>query len=133
VLKKKAPRKGQFQYGNRGGPGRPLSDEPVELWIGDRNPPPKPGDWTDSGVDALAMLEYEMRLHELKMFGSWQHKIVVSKRTFKKIMDVWKSMRLFDKRATIYDAWQKLFPGKSGESEIDDASRSVEKGTDETD
>ena len=100
-------RKGQFQPGNPGGPGRPAKERKMmSLCITDSNPPPVP----DGDCSADELINFNLDKTFYDAFGFWKHEVFLTQKQFDKLMDVFKAMKIVDKKATVSDAYAKLRP-----------------------
>ena len=101
------PRKGQFQKGNQGGPGRPGKDGGlICVHIEDYSEPPIP----DEDCDEVELLEYELHLKEWRHIGFWYRQCWMTKKNFATMMDVYKAMKLIDPKAKLVAAYRKCYP-----------------------
>ena len=111
------PRKGQFQKGNPGGPGRPRKARPeteddicpqILLRIGTEPPMP------DEDCDFAEKFEYTSRLSEWIIYGYWLKKVSVPKKYVKLLLQKFKRERLRDPSYTMGKAYEAILQEMCG-------------------
>ena len=119
------PRKGQFQAGNPGGPGRPrkhfsgTSEDEIcpQILIEMYSVPPVPMD----SENVFWRIEYENRMAEYISFGYWIRKVSIPAADVNRLLKVFRAGRMVEPSFTMRDAYNKLYGnsrvGKEVESE----------------